>query len=206
MKYEKKPTHKSNWIKKLLKLGKRPSIELIETCDENNWEEREKFYIKKYKKNLTNTSSGGESPDPSITRKSAIKMWKNPEYRKLHSGDNHHMKLLENRLKISGKNHGMFNKHHSIEAKCKISKALKGHKQTEYQKQRAREANQNPKSETHKRNISMAKSKNLIENLNLIKHKIENENWNYRQVSELLGVSLQSVWRIFNNKLKFQQQ
>lgn len=54
-------THKINWIKKLLKENIRPEIRLIEICEENIWQEKEKYYIKKYRKvfNLTNTSDGG---------------------------------------------------------------------------------------------------------------------------------------------------
>lgn len=35
----------SCWIKKLIKNGKKPVIELLDTCSENEWEKYEKFYI-----------------------------------------------------------------------------------------------------------------------------------------------------------------
>jgi hypothetical protein len=46
------------WIKSLN--GIKPNIELLEICNENDWEEREKFYISKYN-NLTNLALGGKS-------------------------------------------------------------------------------------------------------------------------------------------------
>lgn len=49
-------THVAKWIRKI---GKKPIIELIEICNENNWEKREKYWIKKYN-NLTNIHEGGK--------------------------------------------------------------------------------------------------------------------------------------------------
>lgn len=51
-------THKRNWIKSLLKVGKIPIIQLIEECSEDNWEEREMYWIRYYS-NLTNNHIGG---------------------------------------------------------------------------------------------------------------------------------------------------
>lgn len=56
-------THKNNWIKKLINLNLRPEISLIEEVSNDNWVEREKYWIKLYKDNncnLTNTCDGGE--------------------------------------------------------------------------------------------------------------------------------------------------
>jgi hypothetical protein len=47
--------HVSNWIRKI---GKKPIIELIEICNENNWKEREQYWISFYN-NLTNIKEGG---------------------------------------------------------------------------------------------------------------------------------------------------
>jgi hypothetical protein len=52
--------HSMYWIRKLLKEGVRPSIRIIEVCDENNWQEREKYWIKQFN-NLTNYDEGGGS-------------------------------------------------------------------------------------------------------------------------------------------------
>lgn len=52
-------THKSKWINELRKLELKPSIDLVETCTNNNWEDREKYWISKIS-NLTNTHLGGK--------------------------------------------------------------------------------------------------------------------------------------------------
>jgi len=54
-----KITHKKNWINKLSISNHKPIIQLIENCFENEWEEKEKYWIKNYS-NLTNTSKGGQ--------------------------------------------------------------------------------------------------------------------------------------------------
>lgn len=50
-----------NWIYNLLKSNLRPIIEIIEICDENNWQEREVYWINYYKEktNLCNHHDGG---------------------------------------------------------------------------------------------------------------------------------------------------
>lgn len=52
-------THKDNWIRNVYSNGYKIVIELIEKCDDSIWEEREKYWIKKYS-NLTNLTDGGE--------------------------------------------------------------------------------------------------------------------------------------------------
>jgi len=52
-------THCAKWINSLLKNNLQPIIELIETCNENNWEEREIYWIS-YFENLTNHLPGGK--------------------------------------------------------------------------------------------------------------------------------------------------
>jgi hypothetical protein len=51
-------SHVYYWISNLLKDSLKPIIELVEECTENNWEEREKYWISFYP-NLTNISKGG---------------------------------------------------------------------------------------------------------------------------------------------------
>lgn len=51
-------THKIHWIRTLTNQNLKPIIKLIEVCTDNNWEEREKYWISFYK-NLTNTHQGG---------------------------------------------------------------------------------------------------------------------------------------------------
>ena len=63
-KEKKKNIHKANWIKQLLSFGLFPILQIIEECDESIWEEREKYWISFYKKNmknnLVNITEGGE--------------------------------------------------------------------------------------------------------------------------------------------------
>lgn len=60
-KYTKHNKHLCNWILAILKLGKLPIIELIEEVNNENWIEKEVFYIKKYKSDrLLNFTNGGE--------------------------------------------------------------------------------------------------------------------------------------------------
>lgn len=51
-------THKRYWIKSLLEEGLKPIISIIEYCTEQNWQEKEKYWIDYYD-NLTNTNQGG---------------------------------------------------------------------------------------------------------------------------------------------------
>lgn len=53
-------TYIGKWFRKVFKdTGKLPIIKLIEKCTANNWEEREKYWIKYYP-NLTNIREGGK--------------------------------------------------------------------------------------------------------------------------------------------------
>lgn len=51
--------HLSNWILKILSVGKRPLIRLLEECDPTIWQEREKYWISQYS-NLINLTIGGD--------------------------------------------------------------------------------------------------------------------------------------------------
>lgn len=55
--------HSSLWIKSLMNKGVKPELVLIETVNEENWIEREKYWISFYRKlyDLTNITDGGES-------------------------------------------------------------------------------------------------------------------------------------------------
>lgn len=58
----KEDTHRSNWIKSLLLDKQKPIIEVIEFCNEYNWQEREIYWIKYYsdKYDLCNHTIGGD--------------------------------------------------------------------------------------------------------------------------------------------------
>lgn len=53
----------NSWIKSLAKKGYKPIIEIIDNCDENNWQLYEMSYIKLFKSfgaNLKNSTNGGD--------------------------------------------------------------------------------------------------------------------------------------------------
>ena len=55
--------HKNNWVRKLLRNNESLKIIILEKCTELNWQEREKYWIKKYNEmgnNLVNVSEGVE--------------------------------------------------------------------------------------------------------------------------------------------------
>lgn len=52
-------THKDNWIRKLISNDLKPIIKILEECTEDNWEERECFWISSFE-NLTNSTDGGQ--------------------------------------------------------------------------------------------------------------------------------------------------
>ena len=83
-------TYKFNWIAKLKKNNLKPLIILIETCDPENWVEREKYWINELD-NLTNLTQGGEDGlffTDEILQKISMgvkRAWDNPDYRQRHS-------------------------------------------------------------------------------------------------------------------------
>lgn len=57
-----KKNHLLNWVKALLNNNTKPLIEIIEECDEFNWQEKERYWIKYYRDlnyNLCNSADGG---------------------------------------------------------------------------------------------------------------------------------------------------
>ena len=54
--------HSARWVQSVIKKGLRPIIELVEECTEENWVEREKYWIAYYREHfdLTNLLDGGE--------------------------------------------------------------------------------------------------------------------------------------------------
>ncbi len=88
-----------NWIKSLLNDNLLPVMEILEECDEDNWQEIEKIWIKEAKDmglDLVNTADGGQGFGSGKN---------NPHF---------------------GKTGTMFGKKHSIESRQKMSNAKKG--------------------------------------------------------------------------------
>lgn len=53
---------KSRWISRLLDLGLSPELEILETCEDSNWQERERWWIAEMRKqaiDLSNVGPGG---------------------------------------------------------------------------------------------------------------------------------------------------
>ena len=75
--YDKRQTsHKHSWILSLKKVGLKPKMIIIEECNNDNWEEREIYWISKYD-NLTNNKLGGNGGDDykrTITQESIEKI------------------------------------------------------------------------------------------------------------------------------------
>lgn len=60
---KKKNYHSKNWIRGIFSLGYAPKLEILETCNKTNWQEKEMYWIAFYtnlKANLTNMTIGGD--------------------------------------------------------------------------------------------------------------------------------------------------
>jgi hypothetical protein len=66
-------TYKSNWITALKKENLKPLIIELEVCNENNWVEKEQYWINKTN-NLTNLTKGGEDGSFIFTEESIKQM------------------------------------------------------------------------------------------------------------------------------------
>lgn len=69
--YDKRTTHKANWIQSLRKKGLKPVLTIVEICEEN-WQEREVFWISQFD-NLTNFLPGGGVDYKKVTTKETRK-------------------------------------------------------------------------------------------------------------------------------------
>lgn len=172
-------THRANWVRSLIKDNSKPIIEIIEECNDENWEEREKFWILEYSKtcNLTNYSIGGNgSHFVKISTKekmsiTAKEKWLNEDYKnkmsnmskELWENEKHREKMSENKKEL-WKNEDYRNK------MCNMSKELwknedyRKNRLTDESKEKIRQSKLNTKlSEDVKNKISRA-SKKLWEN------------------------------------------
>lgn len=136
--------HLSNWILKLLSLGKRPLIELIEECENKNWQDREKYWISFYP-NLLNLTIGGDGclgflhdeKTKEKCRKANLGRKHTEEFKKNMSKRLKGKSLSESHKKNIGKaNKG---KRASEETRKKLSEAHKGIKQSEESKRKRSE-------------------------------------------------------------------
>jgi len=162
--FESDATHKERWILSLRSDGFVPIMQIIEVCDKNVWQDRERDWIAFYRKigcDLTNTTDGGDHPSMKgkhHSEETKRKMsdtqkrlgYKTPDNRGRHCSE-------ETRKKIS-EHHRMKGKHHSEEWKMRVSKVLKGRVHSEETRKKISESNIGRVfSEEHKRKLSEAR-------------------------------------------------
>lgn len=73
-----KKTHKDSWINSVLKKNSEITLVVLETVKQNNWKEKEVFWIERFEKNnLTNHDKGGSGGSPIKFKKPyvEIKKW-----------------------------------------------------------------------------------------------------------------------------------
>jgi len=76
-------THKSNWINKMVNENKEIGLKILETVNDDEWEEKEKYWINHYGlDNLTNATIGGlgnfgEDGESNLKYEEKIKRTKN---------------------------------------------------------------------------------------------------------------------------------
>lgn len=117
-------------------------FDVVEECNENQLNEKEKYWIAYYKNNnfnlynITDGGDGGKMPQY-IIEKNRIKISnkaKGSEY-----------------VKHFGKQNGMYGKHHTEETKRKISQANKGRKHTEETKRKMHKPHKKTRWDNNKR-------------------------------------------------------
>lgn len=146
----KSKSHKNEWIKSLARNGLKPAFRILQEVSIDDWQEAEKFHIKKAKSRghrLTNTTEGGEGYDGSVevsekisnslkgivfseerNRKISESLKGHPvseeTRRKIGEANKSHKGTLEGNKKISekAKERGKFSEEH----KAKMSAAMKG--------------------------------------------------------------------------------
>jgi group I intron endonuclease len=111
-------SYKSNWIQSLLKKDLKPIIDIIEICNKDNWEEREKYWITQFD-NLTNLTKGGENYEATEELRKKFSLLNsgvnNPNYGKKAS--------KETRQKLSNSNKDkIFSEAHKLKLKIPFKK------------------------------------------------------------------------------------
>ncbi len=115
---------KTCWIVHLLKQNKVPKMLIIETCKSDEWEEREKFWIKSYRDSGSDLLNGTDGGDGAVnpSKESVLKRAKTKRDRGYHHTEEHKKHLSDLN---SGSSHPQFGIPKSEETKAKISATLK---------------------------------------------------------------------------------
>jgi hypothetical protein len=82
--YDKRTSHKANWVQQLRKEKLKPIMNIIEECNKTNWQEQEIFWIIQYN-NLTNILKGGGEYERTITDETKKKISKSLSGRNLNN-------------------------------------------------------------------------------------------------------------------------
>lgn len=121
-------THTNCWIYGLLQRGVKPSMQIIEECTEDNWIEREQYWIKQFD-NLTNLTDGGEGLQnyrPSEKTRQLMSLKKqgvnNNFYGKTHSDETKKLLAELNKKNVGDKN-AFYGRKHSDETKALIAES-----------------------------------------------------------------------------------
>ncbi|TGE23528.1 GIY-YIG nuclease family protein [Hymenobacter metallicola] len=98
-----KQTHRHHWLSALAVIGQEPIMEVLEEAPLDQWQERERHYIRLYRSTgwLVNGTEGGDG----LTPEKAREFWQNPEYRR---------KQVE---AATGERNGFYGKTHSAETR-----------------------------------------------------------------------------------------
>lgn len=127
--------HLSNWILSIINENKRPVIELIEECDYNIWQEREKYWISKFP-NLINLTIGGDGCEGFTHSQKTIEKCKNANLGRKHTQEfKDNMSKRLKGISLSKEHKGKIAQSHigikpSNETRKKLSESHKGKEQS----------------------------------------------------------------------------
>lgn len=137
--YKQHNSYKFGWIKGLLQLNKIPLLKILEEVNENNWQKKEQWWIRYFKKkgqNLTNLTEGGEGTfGIKCSEEKKIKISKSLIG---HEVSSESRKKMSEKIKkrIETKGPPRLGKRHSEEARKKMSQAHTGYLMPEIQKKK----------------------------------------------------------------------
>lgn len=110
--HKKDGTRKALWVRQLKSEGKLPVFDVIDNCDEFNWEQKEKNYIKMFKScgaNLLNMTQGGECGSLGVSRTQESKINISKKLSKVNKTESHNLNVSK-ALKYRFKNDAEFAK------------------------------------------------------------------------------------------------
>ena len=179
--------HKCNWIKSLLKEGKKPIIEIIEEVSVDYWKDSEIYWISQLKAwgfNLINKTSGGECGIISENCRIALA---NTKKRRGHKkGEFKHSEETKAKIKAKRALQIITDEHKKNISKAGVGKVIPENVRLKMSKSSIGKK----KSKEHKENMSKSKNKKIIEEYETgnIKEWI-----NAEEISKYYNVSITSV-------------